>query len=80
MALNFTYCECGCHGHEASVGNLHFWLFNDLQGGFFLHKGHGRYSPRLSSHTSWESATGAANEVAKEELMKLLAVVDLPKQ
>lgn len=80
MALNFEYCECGCHGHEASAGALHFWIFNNLKGRFFLHQGHGWLSPKLSEHTSFQDAEKAANEVVKGELTKLLAVVDLERQ
>lgn len=27
--LPWVYCECGCHGHEISIGGLYFWSLTD---------------------------------------------------
>lgn len=29
-AIEWTYCECGCHGCDAYVGPIHFWHFMRL--------------------------------------------------
>lgn len=75
MALNFEYCECGCKGHEASAGKLHFWIYNDLRGNYYLHQGHGWMSPKIGQHTSFEAAQRQAMGVVKDELTKLKAIV-----
>jgi hypothetical protein len=69
--MNWEYCECGCHGHEASAGVLHFWLFNDLKGNFYLHRGHGWLSPRIGRFKTWEEAEAKAVEVVNSEIIKL---------
>jgi hypothetical protein len=34
--MNFEYCECGCHCHEANVGDHFYSIYNDLKGKFYL--------------------------------------------
>lgn len=69
--MDFKYCECGCHGHEASAGPVHYWIFNDLEGSYYLHKGHGRLSPRLGAYMSFEAAERAATEDARAEIKRM---------
>lgn len=71
MGLEFNYCECGCHGHEASAGVVHYWIFNDLQGSFYLHQGHGRLSPRLGAFVSFEAAEREANAHVRAVIKKM---------
>lgn len=67
MALDWEYCECGCHGSEAHAGPFYFWIFNDLKGGYFLHTGHGWHSPRVGKFSSQEEARGKAQEILGAE-------------
>jgi hypothetical protein len=73
--MNWEYCECGCHGHEASAGGIYLWLFNDLKGNYTLHRGHGWMSPVIGKYKSWEEAETKAREVMTEGLKK--AVLEL---
>lgn len=41
MRLPWKYCECGCKSSVLEIGGLHFSLYNDLQGGYFLSEQHG---------------------------------------
>ena len=72
--LNFEYCECGCHGHSASMANIHYWLYNDLkhkENSFKLHQGHGWISPLIKTFASFEAAVDFANEMAQKEFNKI---------
>lgn len=72
MKLDFEYCECGCHGHEASPGmNVHYWIFNDLKGTYRLHRGHGWMSPVISTHKSFKDAEKAALDDLTTQLIEL---------
>jgi hypothetical protein len=74
IKLNWEYCECGCKGHDVSVGSLHLWQFDDLKNGpksHRLHEGHGWMSPLIGSYASGEDADKAAIERVKEELKKI---------
>lgn len=74
--LTFKYCECGCHGHEASPGGrVHFWILNDLEGGFFLHRGHGRLSPLIGKFDSFPKAVRAATKEVRALAKQLLKEV-----
>lgn len=71
--LVWEYCECGCHGHEASYFGLNFWLFNNLGSRgdaskpdtFYLHAGHGRCAPLIGRYSSWVEAQAAALDKCK---------------
>ena len=81
MALQFSYCECGCKGSEsATIGRTSFWIYNDLEGSFYLHKGHGHTSPLLKKCKSHEEAVGLATEKAKVLLAEEQAVLDAIRQ
>lgn len=69
--MEWEYCECGCHGHEASAGNDHYWLFNDLKGNYFLHRGHGWLSPLIGKYQSFQEAADKAEELVKAEIQKM---------
>ena len=66
--LDWKYCECGCHGHEVSVGSVDLWLYNDLKGKFYLHRGHGHSSEAISVLPTWEAANDAAVEFLKQQM------------
>lgn len=77
MSLQFNYCECGCKGSEsATIGHTGFWIYNDLQGNFYLHQGHGRSSPLVKKCTSHEEAAQLASELMKPILEKEQALLD----
>jgi hypothetical protein len=72
--LDFEYCECGCHGFEASAGAVHFWIYWDLDEhftGFKLHQGHGWTSPRIGSFPTLGKAKAEANKLARLTLKKM---------
>lgn len=77
--LNFNYCECGCHGYEASVGNLHLWIFWDLKESYHLHRGHGWVSPKIKTCSSMEEAVELATDLARVELEKMQADLEVAK-
>lgn len=80
--MNWEYCECGCHGHEASAGSVHFWLFNDLKGNLFLHRGHGWMSPLIAKYkdSEWKLADAQANLIVKEEIDNMKKALKKPKK
>jgi hypothetical protein len=71
MALEWEYCECGCHGHEGGVQGNMLWIYNDLKDNFYLHRGHGFTSPRVGVYKTWEEASAKGNEVFREGALKL---------
>lgn len=73
MALNWEYCECGCHGHEAGIRGTMFWIYSNLQGSFYLHQGHGFLSPRIGIYKTWEEADAKANEAFQAKAIPLMA-------
>ena len=60
--LEFEYCECGCHGHEAARKGLYYWIYNDLGDPpkFYLNNGHGFLGVRIGVYKSFEEAEAAA--------------------
>ena len=75
MALEFTYCECGCHGEAAEVGGHWYWIFNDLQGlgdSYRLHLGHGWTAPRLGVYGTFREAEAVAQKHALDVLRKMM--------
>jgi hypothetical protein len=64
--VKWSYCECGCHGHEAGVGHMSYWIFYDLKDTFYLHSGHGRYAPLVGQFKSFDEAAEAAQESMKK--------------
>lgn len=76
MALKFTYCECGCHGSSADAGTVSFWIYNDLKGSFFLHKGHGHLDPKVGTYTSFEEATKSAEYLVRVALTEMQVALD----
>jgi hypothetical protein len=77
MPVNFEYCECGCHCHEADVGGIYFKLYNDLKGNFYL-------STKVSGKTNqvrydtWDDAVEAATKTIRETAKKMLADIGEP--
>ncbi len=69
-SLNFKYCECGCHGFEASRNGQHFWIYNDLRGGFHLHLGHGFIGQKIGSYYSYAKAIKAAEKLVSSGVPK----------
>lgn len=69
--MNFEYCECGCHGSSASAGPIHFWIFNDLKGNYFLHRGHGWISPLIGKYKSYKEADAEVVKIVKKELAEI---------
>jgi hypothetical protein len=66
--INWEYCECGCHGHEATVKGTHYWVFNDLgpkrdgNGSLFhLHRGHGFMGVKLGEFDGFETVDSYIN-------------------
>lgn len=78
--MNWEYCECGCHGHEAHAAGIYFWLFNDLKGNYTLHRGHGWLSPVIGKYKSWEEAEEKAREILKEALVELREALKKPRK
>lgn len=65
--LNFEYCECGCHGFEATKKGLSYWIYMQLSVSsksgkelFHLYRGHGWLGEKLSVHETYEMAKAAA--------------------
>lgn len=72
--LQFKYCECGCKGSACNpAADLHFWIYNDLRGSFFLRRGHGHLGTLLGTYTDHLDAVDAATALAKQELEKFQA-------
>lgn len=69
--LKFEYCECGCHGHELSVAGQYFWVLNDLKGNLYIHSGHGRISPRLTTVPTWDAVRKYIHERLKKVVEEL---------
>ena len=69
--VEFEYCECGCHGSEATLGNHYVWLFDSLPTknvsgftpkGFHLYEGHGSFSKLIGEYSTFEEAQKAATD------------------
>lgn len=71
--LPWKYCECGCKGHSVSLGQLHYWMFNDIHGDhrFHLRKGHGMLlGEDLGDYDSFEAADRATQKHVKSFIKK----------
>ena len=74
--LKWKYCECGCHQHTASIGDLtSYSIFQHMSKD---HKLTGKCRLAIPSHsyttkeyTSWEAAVAAAQEHANQKLKEL---------
>ena len=74
--LKWKYCECGCHGHDLSVAGLDFWMFNDLEGNYSVHSGHGWMSPKIGTLKSFKAADAfvcARLRKVQREIAKVLS-------
>lgn len=72
MKIKTEYCECGCHGFEtASIGNISWWIFDDLKGNIYVHRGHGRFTPFIGKFTNMKDVDEFIEQKAKEELDKI---------
>lgn len=76
--LNWEYCECGCHQHTASIAGVHYSMFNDLKGGYFLgvnsHRAYWREDGNLK-FKSFEDADEAAWKDAQKRIGRTPGVV-----
>ncbi len=64
--LIFKYCECGCKGSlSIRIGSAEFWLFDNLKGPVYLHRGHGYLSPLIKQCSSYNEAVQLATDEAK---------------
>ncbi len=77
--IEFEYCECGCHGHYLSLPGNSYWIYNDLKGTYFLHKGHGMYSPLIGKFSSHYDAAISVYEQIQADI-KFLKSFKKPKQ
>ena len=75
-SLPWEYCECGCHGHTVSIGSLDYWMFDDLHGKYYLHKGHGLTDKRLGRYSSFGAADRATRKDAKSKIAELRLELD----
>jgi hypothetical protein len=75
--MRFRYCECGCHCFEASAGELHFTVFDNLKGKVTLYKGHGRTMGfKLGEFESLKEADQEATKIAKAGLRQMAKDLD----
>jgi predicted AlkP superfamily pyrophosphatase or phosphodiesterase len=63
--MSWGYCECGCHGNELTIDAQYFWLYNNLEGVFYLHTAHGPLSPLVKLCSSYEEAGCVAENYVK---------------
>ncbi len=76
MALKFDYCECGCKGYEASIGDREYWIYWALKctdpKPYFLRLGHGFSGRDLGRFDTYELAQEAATKDAEKVLTAML--------
>jgi hypothetical protein len=48
MKIPWKYCECGCHGHEATVGGMYFTTYQSLRKGGKLFLAVGQHHAHLT--------------------------------
>ncbi len=68
--IKWTYCECGCHGSDAYINNLYYWMYDDLRGDKPLHlkyNGQGIFGESLG----WFKTIKELNKVAREHAKKI---------
>lgn len=56
MTKHFKYCDCGCKGYSANLGDVGFWIYWDLGTVFMLYRGHGFLGTNLGKFESLEKA------------------------
>ena len=71
VMLKFTYCECGCHCHEATSGRMHFTIYNDLGGNFYLNQGHGICAAQIKVFKSFQACVNLAMRMVEAEIKKM---------
>lgn len=74
-SLDWEYCECGCHGHELEIGGQYFWLFDDLEGSFYLRNGHKYGGISLGTFKSFEAASDHVRSILKDSLKEIKKVL-----
>jgi hypothetical protein len=75
-AIPWEYCECGCHGHEARIGSLYYWLYNDLKGTFHLNTAHrGSSNTEIGRYASIEAANVVVGEHVRGQLKEQRAAL-----
>jgi hypothetical protein len=76
LILNWEYCECGCHQHAANLAGIHYSIYNDLQGTYYLgidtHRAYDHRSPKFKSMAD---ADKAAATHAEETIVKTRGIV-----
>jgi hypothetical protein len=72
VTMRFEYCECGCHGSVANVGEMAFTIFDDLKGNFTLYQGHGRYGIELGKSKDYRALTKIARDKARKVLRRMI--------
>lgn len=89
LKLGWKYCECGCHGHEVTIGGLYFWElmtfgyngkqtdYNDVT--YELRSGHGRYGGvQLIKTKNYKEISSLQLKLLKQELVNMKkSIVDL---
>lgn len=61
--LNFEYCECGCKGYSAGVGDNSYWIYWDLKETYTLIAGHGWCGgPVIGKYSTYEKAIDEATK------------------
>ncbi len=81
IGLKWEYCECGCHGHEASKLGKDFWMFNDLgqdssgkidtsKAKFYLNSGHGWMGTKIGVYSSFDEADDVATNMLNSYVQK----------
>jgi hypothetical protein len=78
--LQFDYCECGCHGHSASLCHLNFWIYcnpssKSTKNPYQLFKGHGFSGQCIGNYSTFENATEAANKLCEAYIEELEAQI-----
>jgi hypothetical protein len=65
-ALNFEYCECGCHCHSALSKGIEYSIYNSLNekenAPYTLFRGHGLFGNKLCKYKTFGEAQEAARK------------------
>ena len=75
-ALPWEYCECGCHGHQLSFGDIQLWSYNNLHGKLSLYVGHSSYGLLLGEFKTLAAETRAARKYLREQLAEARETLD----
>lgn len=75
--IGWEYCECGCKGFTAKLGDINYWTCDNLKGEYWLVEGHGHTLGRdMGKYASQEEVDDAVRDDAKPRLKKLRTSLD----